>query len=132
MIVVIDTNVWISAFHFSREDGTVYRAVERAIALDTIAISTEIEREIARVLEESFAWPTNRIFAVLSNALGNAVRITLYGTVKGCRDPKDDMILECAERAQADLIVTGDRDLLALKAHNRTKILTPAEYLKMP
>ena len=41
----------------------------------------------------------------------------------------DDKFLECAERANADAIITGDKDLLTLKSHQSTRIITPAEYL---
>jgi hypothetical protein len=46
-----------------------------------------------------------------------------------CRDPKDDFILECAEIGRADLIVTGDKDLLSLANYGRTEIVTPRQYL---
>ncbi|NIQ06223.1 MAG: toxin-antitoxin system toxin component, PIN family protein, partial [Candidatus Korarchaeota archaeon] len=29
-------------------------------------------------------------------------------------DPKDDMLLECCAAAEADLLITGDKDLLDL------------------
>jgi putative PIN family toxin of toxin-antitoxin system len=31
-----------------------------------------------------------------------------------CRDPADDMVLECCRAARASVLITGDRDLLAL------------------
>jgi putative PIN family toxin of toxin-antitoxin system len=131
MIVVIDTNVLISALQFSRRDGAVYRTTQRAIQFDTIATCTEIDEEVARVLRESFSWPPSRIEVVLPAMLANAIRVTLRGAVKVCRDPSDDMILECAERAGADLIVSGDKDLLVLGSYKRTRIVAPAEYLRM-
>jgi len=39
------------------------------------------------------------------------------------------MFLECAARANADLLTAGDKDLLVLGAHKGTRILTPAEYV---
>jgi hypothetical protein len=36
-------------------------------------------------------------------------------TLSLCRDPKDNMVLECCHEAKADILVTGDRDLLELK-----------------
>jgi predicted nucleic acid-binding protein len=47
----------------------------------------------------------------------------LEGTVTGiCRDPKDEPILECAERAAAERIVTGDHDLLSLVSYRGIRI----------
>jgi predicted nucleic acid-binding protein len=31
-----------------------------------------------------------------------------------CRDPEDDMLLECCKAAHADILITGDKDLLNL------------------
>lgn len=132
MIVVVDTNVWVSALHFSKPDGVPFRALDRAARVDTMAICSEIESEISIVLQVRFNWTREEVAKSLTEALARAIRVTLYSTVHLCRDPSDDKFLECAERAHADLIVTGDKDLLDLKAHKRTKILTPAEYLKMP
>ena len=61
--------------------------------------------------------------------LAGAIRVILQHTVHLCRDPDDDKILECAERAEADLIVTGDADLLSIGSYGRTHIVTPAAYL---
>jgi uncharacterized protein len=132
MIVVVDTNIWISALHFSKPGGIPLRALNRAARVDTIAISKEIENEIAIVLEVRFQWSSEQIAKVMSEALARASRITLHGTVHLCRDPSDDKFLECAERAYADVIITGDKDLLALDSYKRTKIITPAEYLLLP
>jgi predicted nucleic acid-binding protein len=62
--------------------------------------------------------------------MARAVHVKIRGTVKECRDPKDDMFLECAALAKAALIVAGDKDLLTLGSYKETRIVTPAEYLK--
>lgn len=131
MIVVVDTNVWISALHFSGEDGVPFRALSRASEIDTIATCDEIDAEIARVLVQGFGWRPERVSFVLGGALERAIGINIYGTVSLCRDPDDNKFLECAERAGADLIVTGDKDLLTVGSHGRTRIVTPAEYLML-
>ena len=46
-------------------------------------------------------------------------------------DPKDNFVLAMAQEGQADLLVTGDkRDLLALKMHAGTRIVTAREALE--
>jgi uncharacterized protein len=58
------------------------------------------------------------------------IRIT--GSVQGvCRDPNDDHLLECAQKSEAALIVTGDRDLLSLEFFGGRGIITPREYIKL-
>ena len=45
------------------------------------------------------------------------------------RDPKDRVVLATAARGRADLVVTGDGDLLVLKAFQGIPILTPRAAL---
>ena len=45
-----------------------------------------------------------------------------------CRDPKDDYLLALAKAAKADLLITGDADLLVLEKYGRTRILKPAVF----
>jgi uncharacterized protein len=56
VIVVIDTNVWISAFQFAKGRGTSTLALEKAMNEDVIATCDEIDAEIVRVLTEKFSW----------------------------------------------------------------------------
>jgi predicted nucleic acid-binding protein len=51
-------------------------------------------------------------------------------TVRECRDPEDDKFLEVALGGKADLILTGDADLLTLNPWRGIAILSAAEYLK--
>jgi uncharacterized protein len=129
VIVVLDTNVWISALQFAKRGGTPTRALERAMSGDTIASCLEIEAEIQRVLTEKVLWEPSRARAALEVVLARAIRVRLRGTVKECRDPNDDMFLECAARAHADLLVAGDKGLLVLGSYKGTRILTPAQYV---
>jgi predicted nucleic acid-binding protein len=45
-----------------------------------------------------------------------------------CRDPTDDKFLELAVNGRADLIVSGDADLLALDPFRGIPIITPTAY----
>lgn len=129
MIVVPDTNVVISALQFPGSGSTPARALQRAATIDVIATCAEIEKEILRVLIRKFGWTQAQIEERLNHIFKDALCVTLRGTVHLCRDPADDMLLECAEVAEADLLITGDKDLLALTPHGRTAIVTPATYL---
>ena len=48
-----------------------------------------------------------------------------------CRDPKDDYLLELARVADADILVTGDKDLTDLHQFDHCQILTLAEFKQM-
>lgn len=54
-----------------------------------------------------------------------AERVIVTSPVKACRDPKDDKLLEVGVNGKADLIVTGDKDLLTLHPFRRVKISLP-------
>lgn len=133
MIVVLDTNIWISALVFAGQHRIPPQALEKAITEDLIATCDEIEDEILRVLTEKFEWSRSRAHDVIERILLRSIHLTLTGNVRRCRDPRDphdDKFLECAALAQADLLVAGDRDLLVLGSYGETKIISPAQYVR--
>ena len=68
--------------------------------------------------------------SVLDEYLREALCVDITGSIGGvCRDPKDDMVLECAAKSEAALILSGDLDLLSLKHYKGILILTAREYL---
>lgn len=127
MIVVLDSGIWISALQFG---GTPLLALEKALAVDRIASCTQIEQEIARVLIGKMSWEADRVAETLAFCLLGAIHVPVRGRIKGvCRDPKDDMVIECAVNAHADLIVSGDKDLLAVGGHRRTRMVGARVHL---
>jgi putative PIN family toxin of toxin-antitoxin system len=132
LIVVLDTNVWISGLHFGSRDGVPTQAIRRAVERDTLATCPQIEHEILRILIYKFKWAPIRAAETVADAFSSANRVAISGNIKACRDPNDDMFLECAQLANADVIVAGDKDLLVLRNFGRINIITPAEYLQLP
>ena len=47
-----------------------------------------------------------------------------------CRDSKDDYVLAVAKASNADLLITGDEDLLVLKRYAKAEIVTPAAFVR--
>jgi putative PIN family toxin of toxin-antitoxin system len=48
-----------------------------------------------------------------------------------CRDPADNILLECSLAASANILITGDKDLLAISdLPFELRIVTPREFLK--
>jgi len=56
--------------------------------------------------------------------------VPIVHSVRECHDPKDDKFLEVAINGTAELILTGDADLLALHPWRGVAILSPAKYLE--
>ena len=129
MIVVIDTNVWVSALQFGRTNSPPIRSVEKILRWHTLATSDEINAEIRCILERKFRWSPDEAQRLIASYFKRAIHVNLSGTIHVCRDPNDDMILECAVISGAECIVPGDHDLLALDPYCGIRILTPAQFL---
>lgn len=66
----------------------------------------------------------------LAELLGATELVEIKEPVIACRDPKEDKFLELAVNGRADLIVSGDADLLALDPFRGIPIVTPALFLQ--
>ena len=106
-------------------------ALEYARNQATIAICAEIREEIQRILIGNFGWESAVVEYRLGVLFARSVDVAISGTLHACRDPKDDMILECAVASGAACIISGDKDLLALDPFDGIRIVGPAEYLAM-
>jgi predicted nucleic acid-binding protein len=62
VIVVLDSNVWISALEFG---GTPGLALTQALTIDQLAISDFIEHEVIRVLTRKFQREPDALRAIL-------------------------------------------------------------------
>jgi predicted nucleic acid-binding protein len=47
-----------------------------------------------------------------------------------CRDPDDDKFISCAISGKAEVIVSGDKDLLSVSGITGMKVLRPIEFKK--
>ena len=134
MRIVLDTNVVMSALLWR---GPPYRL------LDAIRQRPRLQLYSSPVLLEELAEVLTRPSATKQlNAIGKAARDVLPDYIlaielvepvelpRVVRDPDDDHVLACALTARADLIVTGDNDLLDLNAYQDIPIVTAAEALR--
>jgi putative PIN family toxin of toxin-antitoxin system len=56
--------------------------------------------------------------------------VPIIQLIRACRDPKDDKFLEVALNGRADVIITGDADLLEMHPWRGIAILSPTDYPK--
>ena len=128
--VVIDTTALISRLLLP---GSIpARAVSKAVAEDQLLASDDTIMELADVLarpkfDTYVTIREHQEFLRLFNRI--AERVTITHVLRVCRDPKDDKFLELAVNGAAQLIITGDADLLALHPFRGIVILTPTDYL---
>ena len=129
MLVVADSGIWISAMKFG---GTPAAALEKALTQHRVAICTQVIAEVEQVLTVKFAWQLQVIQDRFKAYLPNAIWIAVPGTLTGvCRDPKDDFIFECAVLANADVIISGDKDLLAVETFRGIRVLSSRQYISL-
>jgi uncharacterized protein len=50
--------------------------------------------------------------------------------LKICRDAKDNFLLSLCHDSSADYLITGDKDLLAIKNIGATKIISMQKFLE--
>ena len=127
--VVFDTNVFVSALTLPGGRGA--EALGRIIeGQDNLAFSKPILDELLSVLARKFARNREELarVAVFLSSLGE--RVESNESLEVLVDEPDNRILECALAASAATIVTGDRDMLALRSFKDVRILSPSEYLK--
>ena len=130
MRVVFDTNVLVSALVFpgGRGEQALQRILEERGAL---FMSKPILDELLGVLARKFARDAEELSRV-ALLLGDVSTLVKPGRrVKVLRDTPDNRILECAVAGEAQLIVTGDRALLALGEYEGVRIASLADYLEM-
>jgi putative PIN family toxin of toxin-antitoxin system len=128
--VVIDTNVLISGL-FSTT-STPALAVEKAITKAQVVATSETLRElIEKLLLPKFDRyvARERREALLQRVASVVEIIHVVQHVRASRDPKDDKFLEAAVNGRANVLVSGDGDLLDLNPFRGVAVVTPADYL---
>ena len=128
--VVIDTNVLISGL-FSTT-STPAKAVEKAAAKAQLVATLETLRELIEKLHSpkfDRYVRRERRDALLERVASLFEIIDVLQSIRASRDPKDDKFLDAAVNGRADVIVTGDKDLLDLNPSRGIAIVSPADYL---
>jgi putative PIN family toxin of toxin-antitoxin system len=129
MRVVVDTNVFISAA--LKEKTPPDTPVHLAAASHLLLKSTVTERELFVTLDRPRLAPMIPPDFVdwLHELMAAAELVAITERIAACRDPKDDKFLELAVNGHDDVLITGDRDLLALNPFRGVPIITPADFV---
>ena len=128
MRVVIDINVFVSAalkgvswpgqtLRWLGDYGGLLKSAVTEQDLTLVLQRPRIAPKITAAFLENLGW----LFSA-------AELVTITEIVAGCRDPADDKFLELAVNDRADLIISGDADLLVLDTFRGIPIITPAAF----
>jgi uncharacterized protein len=135
--VLLDSSVLISAFLIPENPaGMLVRAGldDRFEMCVSLHILEEVERSLRnklrlrkryRYADEEIVWFIESIGATVT-VVGE-----LHAIPPVCRDPNDDHVLAAAIAANADCIVSGDRDLLVLGKYQGIHIVTVRGFLDL-
>jgi uncharacterized protein len=126
--VVLDTNVFVAAVV---ADGLCRDLVRVRVLPHTIITSEQLLRELRITMRNRFAVVPDEL--PMLSQLNEEAEIVTPARLRErvCRDKDDDVVLATALAGKADVIVTGDDDLLALKAFRGIRILSPRRFLEL-
>ena len=127
MRIVIDTNVVASAIFFG---GRPKDLIELVVSkkLDAYA-STEIITEYQETTDELCnKYPEKSVKPPLATIVSAMKMIEPTSRIAICRDPDDDIFINCAVDANCLYIVSGDKDLLSLGNYDKLQIVTVSEF----
>jgi uncharacterized protein len=128
--VVFDTNVWISIamrkivkdqYLKTKDNLTIY--ISKDIILETSKVLQY--PKINQILKEANISQRDALRTITAQSKMVEPKIDLHIIDA---DEQDNKILECAQAANADYIISGDKHLLQLGKLKKTKILTPKEF----
>ena len=133
MRAVLDTNVLVGAL--IKPTGSVGAVLDalrdgRYVALFSEATLEELVDVLARPrLREKYGIADDVVETMLRLMLLRGEEVRPQVPLSVCRDPKDDKFLEVALEGQADVLVTGDEDLLVLDPFGGVSIVSPGGFL---
>jgi uncharacterized protein len=133
--IVLDTNVIVSAM--LSPTGPPARLLAEIRDRDDIGLITAepLLDEYRRALSYPHVQRLHRLSSAQIDATVDALRFqaSIVGQLPDVKivesDPDDDLIISCAVGGNADVIVSGDRHLLRVKAYREIVILSPAACL---
>lgn len=128
MKALFDTNVLLAAFLAEGVCAKLLtRARKRQFNLFTCPF---ILHEFERILAKKFSATKQEQETALTLITEAAQDIVNPSeAISGvCRDKDDDNVLACAVEAAVEYLVTGDKDLLALKVFRGIRIITPRDF----
>lgn len=126
MRVVLDSNVLVAAV---ATRGACAELLTHVLARHALGIDANLLGEVERILTTKIRAPADRVqdfVGALRTAGPMLEPIPLEGPV--CRDPDDDRILALCRAHRADVLVTGDRDLLVLDPWEGLRIVNPGGF----
>ena len=127
--VVVDTNIFISAFGWGGQPLKIIELLEKGELRN--CTSEDIIRELfSSVSYSKLGFPQVIQTEILEFVLAYSDIYDPKEHISISPDPEDNKFIECALSAKAKFIITGDKGLLSIKQFRGVKIITPEDFLK--
>jgi len=125
--VVLDTNVYISAYGFGGKPAAVLRAA--ILGEFELVTSPEILAEVADKLAVVLDFDREHVEEVVRQIARIGVVVRPQARVSILQDDADNRILEAALESGAEAIVSGDRHLLELVVWKGIRVIRVSDFL---
>jgi len=132
MRIVVDTNTLISATLFPHSiPGKCIHLYRNHL---TILASAETIAEFAKVIRYSkfdkYLTDDERDNAI-KQLTRSVIIVETKTNIQDCRDPDDNKFLELAIDGKADIVISGDKDLLHLHPFQNIPIISPTAFFNI-
>jgi putative PIN family toxin of toxin-antitoxin system len=125
--LVVDTNVLVAGL---AGEGLCRDIVKRRLPACELFTSRALLDELAERLREKFSLDPEEL-PLLKIYAEEATVVKPKPLAKPvCRDSDDDEVLATAIAAEAEITLTGDKDLLVLKEFQGIKIFSPRRFIE--
>lgn len=129
MKVVLDGNVLISA---GLNPGTCREVITAVVPAHQLILSKAILREYITVARRRrFADAEATLIDLIKAVSRNAVLVTPDPAPVRLPDPQDQIYLDAAIAAQADVLITGNKKHFPAAVYQGVRVVSPREFLKL-
>ncbi|HSQ21443.1 MAG TPA: putative toxin-antitoxin system toxin component, PIN family [Coriobacteriia bacterium] len=126
--IVLDTNVYVSAYGFGGKPAHVLASV--ISGEHTLVTSPALLAEVADKLYAVLGFDDEHVAAVIRQLARIAEVVRPAASIHEIADESDNRVLECAVAGAADIIVSGDHHLLDLGSYRGIRVVRVAELLE--
>jgi len=126
MRVFLDTNVLIAAF---ATRGLCEDVLRTTLSAHVLITGTHVLAEVERALTDKLRMPASKARTISAFIRQNAEVIEPSAPAPWpSKDPDDQWIVSAATEGNADVLVSGDQDLLEIADNIQIRILSPRGF----
>jgi putative PIN family toxin of toxin-antitoxin system len=127
--VFLDTNVLVSAFIARGLCADIFRLI---LSKHELVLCTHVLKELEDILKSKINLPTDQISAILSYLKTFKIVTEHQPPMKIELSDKNDIpVISAALNSKADILVSGDKDLLEVSGQYGLKIVDPRSFFKL-